>query len=1449
MSDQNHFNQEPIVNAVLSFINARDLAESKAIVQAHQDDLLIPETFQVFEALLMQHKEDEKTTRLLEDHRSLLLRCQNEGIDAAFADLLLAQFISEIPPELLARLKSIRTDAELRELIEEHPELLPVIQQMANQSQAPQERSTDVSSPDELPELLQELNSLNRLSDMPRRVELCQTALGLVDRNAEPELWSGLQNELGNSLAQSPFGSCAENIELAIDNFNQALQVRTREAFPEQWAATRNNLAAAYWNRIRGDRAENIDLAIDNFNQALQVRTREAFPKQWAATRNNLAAAYWNRIRGDRAENIDLAIDYYNQALQVYTREAFPEQWATTWNNLAAAYSDRIRGDRAENIDLAIDNFNQALQVRTREAFPEDWAMTQNNLAAAYWTRIRGDRAENIDLALDYYNQALQVYTREAFPEKWAMTRNNLAIAYSNRIRGERAENIDLAIDHYNQALQVRTREAFPEQWAGTLNNLAMAYSNRIRGERAENIDLAIDHYNQALQVRTREAFPEQWAGTLNNLAMAYSDRIRGERAENIDLAIDHYNQALQVYTREAFPEKWAMTLNNLAMAYSDRIRGERAENIDLAIDHYNQALQVRTRKAFPEQWAGTRNNLANAYINRIRGERAENIDLAIDHYNQALQVRTREAFPEQWAGTLNNLANAYINRIRGERAENIDLAIDHYNQALQVYTREAFPEKWAGTRNNLAAAYSNRIRGERAENIDLAIDHYNQALQVYTREAFPEKWAMTRNNLAAAYSNRIRGERAENIDLAIDHYNQALQVYTHEVFPEKWAGTRNNLAAAYSHRIRGERAENIDIAIDHYNQALQVYTRDAFPEDWAMTQNNLAIAYSDRIRGKRAENIDLAIDHYNQALQVRTLERFPADRRQTLRNLGDLHFTEQSWKNALSDYNGAIEAGNAVLAEAHTEVGRKAEVGETSGLYARSAYCLLKLEPVDKAVLRLEEGKTRLLIEALALAEADLDMLSEKQKQAMSEAREAVRLLEAEMRLPSDDIDLGKLLRQKRIHLNGLVDNLRSQHPDFMPTGLDLPGILGLIPEGGTLVAPLVTSEGSAVIVIPYGADSVGTDHVIMLDSLTEDDLLKLLQKPPGDTGPSGWMNAYFAFCNERTKAAMEQWLEVIEKSTSQLWTMLMAPVHKKLQELNLAEGAPVTLMSQGYLGLLPLHAAWRDVDGKRRTFIDDYTVTYAPSAYSLKISKGRLQDASRKKPSLLAVINPTEDLHYTPVEGIAVESLFDPGDRETLSGNVATKETVVEKVPGWTYLHFSCHGLYNWQDVMNSGLVLANLDILTLSDIISGLNLDTARLVTLSACETGMTDIRQSPEEFIGLPTGFLQAGAAGVVSTLWAVSDAATSLLIKYFYQEHLKEGLPPDQALRSAQLWLRDATRQELGETYKSITRMRHTVSLLWTEISVTSPMPTHIIGQPSPSRANKEEKNMSSIMTP
>jgi tetratricopeptide (TPR) repeat protein len=554
----------------------------------------------------------------------------------------------------------------------------------------------------ELRALLEEIARLRRPSEMPRQVELCERALGMVEREDNPGLWAALQVELANALQQNPLGNRAENLEKAIHHYQQALEVYTCQAYPQQWATAQNNLAAAYADRIRGERAENLEQAIFHYQQALEVYTRQAYPEDWAMTQNNLGNAYQNRIRGERAENLEQAIFHYQQALDVYTRQAYPQQWATAQNNLAAAYADRIRGERAENLEQAIFHYQQALEVYTRQAYPEDWAMTQNNLGNAYQNRIRGERAENLEQAIFHYQRALDVYTRQAYPEDWARTQNNLGSAYLYRIRGERAENLEQAIFHYQQALDVYTRQAYPEDWARRQNNLGSAYLYRIWGERAENLEQAIFHYQQALDVYTRQAYPQQWAATQNNLGNAYAERIRGERAENLEQAIFHYQQALEVLTRQAYPQDWAMTQNNLGEAYRNRIRGERAENLEQAIFHYRQALEVRTRQAYPEDWARTQNNLGNAYQNRIRGERAENLEQAIFHYQQALEVRTRQAYPQQWAATQNNLGNAYSDRIRGERAENLQQAIFHYQQALEVRTRQAYPVECRQTACNL---------------------------------------------------------------------------------------------------------------------------------------------------------------------------------------------------------------------------------------------------------------------------------------------------------------------------------------------------------------------------------------------------------------------------------------------------------------------------------------------------------------------------------------------------------------------------------------------------------------------------------------------------------------------------------------------------------------------------------------------------------------------------
>ena len=84
--------------------------------------------------------------------------------------------------------------------------------------------------PPELMPVLKELARPARQSDMPWRIELCQHGLRRMKRGQNPWLWAALQDALATSLAQSPSGERAENLERAIEHYHRALEVRTRQA-------------------------------------------------------------------------------------------------------------------------------------------------------------------------------------------------------------------------------------------------------------------------------------------------------------------------------------------------------------------------------------------------------------------------------------------------------------------------------------------------------------------------------------------------------------------------------------------------------------------------------------------------------------------------------------------------------------------------------------------------------------------------------------------------------------------------------------------------------------------------------------------------------------------------------------------------------------------------------------------------------------------------------------------------------------------------------------------------------------------------------------------------------------------------------------------------------------------------------------------------------------------
>lgn len=57
--------------------------------------------------------------------------------------------------------------------------------------------------------------------------------------------------------------------------------------------------------------------------------------------------------------------------------------------------------------------------------------------------------------------------------------------------------------------------------------------------------------------------------------------------------------------------------------------------------------------------------------------------------------------------------------------------------------------------------------------------------------------------------------------------------------------------------------------------------------------------------------------------------------------------------------------------------------------------------------------------------------------------------------------------------------------------------------------------------------------------------------------------------------------------------------------------------------------------------------------------------------------------------------------------------------------------------------------------------------------------------------MSTALLVAGSCAVVATQWPVGDEAAALLMHRFYEELIQNGAEVGEALRRAQLWLRDS----------------------------------------------------------
>ena len=248
------------------------------------------------------------------------------------------------------------------------------------------------------------------------------------------------------------------------------------------------------------------------------------------------------------------------------------------------------------------------------------------------------------------------------------------------------------------------------------------------------------------------------------------------------------------------------------------------------------------------------------------------------------------------------------------------------------------------------------------------------------------------------------------------------------------------------------------------------------------------------------------------------------------------------------------------------------------------------------------------------------------------------------------------------------------------------------------------------------------------------------------------------------------------------QISTVLITPVAAKFPP----DTRTLLVAPAEYLNYLPLSVLSLP-DG--RLLIDQYAIGYLPNASALVYLGGNPSQNGKMFLGALgtSTVDGLSPLPGTLQETAGIAAVYPGATR--VSGAAFTHDEARRALLSADIAHFATHGVMEPEAPLFSAILTSPAEgqpsRLSLYEIV-GMKLR-ARMVVLSACETGLGTLRGG-DEITGLTRTLLTAGADSVVASLWKVNDESTALLMAEFYLR-LNSGMAPAAALRAASLEVR------------------------------------------------------------
>ena len=896
--------------------------------------------------------------------------------------------------------------------------------------------------------------------------------------------------------------------------------------------------------------------------------------------------------------------------------------------------------------------------------------------------------------------------------------------------------------------------------------------------------DSAITTLNQTRQLDLKYSDPIKNLKTFSLLAITY-------------LRLGKMSEAKEFSQRTLQLSKVIKSDDALAIAFftQAQINYDGGE-FSLATENYEKALSLWKKNSNLNEQAKTLLELSYTYLTNdeysVGLEKAEE-SLAIANELNDLQTKV-----------LANNAIAVLKSNLGQKQDALNIFLESEKQ----FPDELNALEKGSMFNHLAGIYYD------FNDLKSALKYRLKALEIFQKEKHLVAQLNTLSKLGVITYKL--GDERKGLDYFETGFKLARELkndYYYSVFAQ-------DLGDLYFEKNKVKSLEYLEIALQNFKN-LKINTHIA------LVENNIGAIY--HFQGKN----EIAEKYFDSALLLNRKTKNKYAETQNLFNIATIKATEENQEKALILSKQSIEMAESFSVDV---INSKLKSAYFSGIFDRYELYINLLMKMHKqssddnfalqALQAAEKSRARSMLENLSLSEADFN----KDADAGTVKREKeIRVLLNAKADKLTDLLSSNAAKSDIARLDGEINELENELEEIKAQLKQNSPVYSAIKNPAPFDAAEfqrdVLDENSVLLEFSFGKDEsylwlVGKNelnsYVLPPREQIETRIEKLRQLIASREMKPG--EAVEDYQKRVAEAEGDYQTESVELSRE-----LFGQIADKIS------GKRLIIVPDGKLHYFPAAALPLPNSLDNQPILLTNEIVYEPSAQTLLLlEKSRRQSIATK--NLLVFSDPVftnDDARFAPenkpvetadaaaadkfrfVESLdlltrlkaskdesdSITDIVGASESDVYSGFAANREQLLNvKVEDYKILHFATHGLANEQRPELSGIILSRFDekgrkldeSFRIHDIY-GMNLN-ADLVVLSACETGLGK-EVKGEGLMSLNNAFLQTGAKSVMASLWKVEDGATLALMENFYQKMAEDKFTPSQALRQAQIKLR------------------------------------------------------------